>query len=130
MFQDIHSAEIERITRDLEDRYDEEYELEPGDRLEHSDSTGEKNFLEIIDIREERRKYFRELFRLQHELAKLQDWVVATGHRLVIVFEGRDAAGKGCIIKRITQRLNPRACRVAALPAPNNREKTQWHFQP
>lgn len=130
MFQDIHSAEIERITRDLEDRYDEEYELEPGDRLEHSDSTGEKSFLEIVDIREERRKYFRELFRLQHELVKLQDWVVATGHRLVIVFEGRDAAGKGCIIKRITQRLNPRACRVAALPAPNNREKTQWHFQP
>lgn len=66
---------------------------------------------------------------MQHELVKLQDWVVATGHRLVIIFEGRDAAGKGGIIKRITQRLNPRVCRVAALPAPNNREKTQWYFQ-
>ena len=60
---------------------------------------------------------------------KLQDWVVSTGHRLVVIFEGRDAAGKGGAIKRITQRLNPRVCRVAALPAPNNRERTQWYFQ-
>lgn len=66
--------------------------------------------------------YFRELFRLQGELVKLQDWVVATGHRLVIVFEGRDAVGKGGVIKRISQRSNPRVCRVAALPAPNDRE--------
>lgn len=129
MFQNIHSAGIERITRDLEDRYDEEYELALGDRLQHSDSAGEKSFLEIVDIREERRKYLRELFRPQHELVKLQDWGVATAHRLVIVSEGRDAAGKGGIVKRITQRLNPRACRVAALPAPNNRERNQWHFQ-
>jgi polyphosphate kinase 2 len=73
--------------------------------------------------------YFRELFRLQGELVKLQDWIVQTGHRLVVIFEGRDAAGKGGAIKRITQRLNPRVCRVAALPAPNNRERTQWYFQ-
>lgn len=53
----------------------------------------------------------------------------ATGHRLVVIFEGRDAAGKGGAIKRITQRLNPRICRVAALPAPNDRERTQWYFQ-
>jgi polyphosphate kinase 2 len=59
----------------------------------------------------------------------LQDWVVKTGHRMVILFEGRDAAGKGGVIKRITQRLNPRVCRVSALPAPNDREKTQWYFQ-
>jgi polyphosphate kinase len=66
---------------------------------------------------------------LQGELVKLQDWLVATGHKLVILFEGRDAAGKGGVIKRITQRLNPRVCRVAALPAPNDRERTQWYFQ-
>ena len=73
-----------------------------------------------------RRQYFRELFRMQGELVRLQEWVVASGHKLVILFEGRDAAGKGGVIKRITQRLNPRVCRVAALPAPNNRERTQW----
>jgi polyphosphate kinase 2 len=73
--------------------------------------------------------YFRELLRLQSELVILQDWVVKTGHRMVILFEGRDAAGKGGVIKRITQRLNPRVCRVSALPAPNDREKTQWYFQ-
>ena len=73
--------------------------------------------------------YFNELIRLQKELIKLQDWVVATGERIVVIFEGRDSAGKGGAIKRITQRLNPRVCRVAALPAPNDREKTQWYFQ-
>jgi polyphosphate kinase 2 len=82
-----------------------------------------------IEDKEYRRQYFRELFRLQAELVKLQDWVVATGHKVVILFEGRDAAGKGGVIKRITQRLNPRVCRVAALPAPNDRERTQWYFQ-
>ena len=60
---------------------------------------------------------------------KLQDWIVANKKKLVIIFEGRDAAGKGGAIKRITQRLNPRVCRVAALPAPNDRERTQWYFQ-
>ena len=70
-----------------------------------------------------------ELFRLQAELVKLQDWVVATKQRVVVLFEGRDAAGKGGAIKRITQRLNPRVCRVVALPAPNDRERTQWYFQ-
>ena len=73
--------------------------------------------------------YFNELIGLQKELIKLQDWVVATGERIVVIFEGRDSAGKGGAIKRITQRLNPRVCRVAALPAPNDREKTQWYFQ-
>jgi len=66
---------------------------------------------------------------LQGELVKLQDWVVATKQKVVILFEGRDAAGKGGVIKRITQRLNPRVCRVSALPAPNDRERTQWYFQ-
>jgi polyphosphate kinase len=63
------------------------------------------------------------------ELIKLQDWVVHTKYKLVVLFEGRDAAGKGGVIKRITQRLNPRVCRVVALPSPTEREKTQWYFQ-
>ena len=77
----------------------------------------------------DRRVYFRELFRLQAELVKLQDWVVHQKLKVVVICEGRDAAGKGGIIKRITQRLNPRVCRVVALPAPNDRERTQWYFQ-
>ena len=77
----------------------------------------------------DRHVYFKELFRLQSELVKLQDWVVNQGLKIVVIFEGRDAAGKGGVIKRITQRLNPRVCRVAALPAPTERERTQWYFQ-
>jgi len=77
----------------------------------------------------DRLRYFSELFRLQCELVRLQDWVVHEGLKLVVVFEGRDAAGKGGVIKRITQRLNPRTCRVAALPAPSERERSQWYFQ-
>lgn len=77
----------------------------------------------------ERKRYFLELFRLQGELVKLQDWVVERKLKLLVLFEGRDAAGKGGVIKRITQRLNPRVCTVTALPAPTAREKTQWYFQ-
>ena len=77
----------------------------------------------------DRNRYFKELFRLQGELVKMHDWVVESGHKLVILFEGRDAAGKGGVIKRITQRLNPRVAKVAALPAPTSREKSQWYFQ-
>jgi polyphosphate kinase 2 len=76
-----------------------------------------------------RADYFRELLRLQAELIKLQDWVVARKEKVVILFEGRDSAGKGGVIKRITQRLNPRVARTVALPAPSEREKTQWYFQ-
>jgi len=74
-------------------------------------------------------EYLRNLLRLQAELIKLQDWVLHTRAKIVVIFEGRDAAGKGGVIKRITQRLNPRVCRVVALPAPTEREKTQWYFQ-
>jgi len=86
------------------------------------------------DIRVERRKipnkiYEKELVRLQVELVKLQEWVKAKGLKVVVIFEGRDAAGKGGTIKRITQRLNPRVCRVVALGTPTEREKTQWYFQ-
>ena len=116
----------EHIRRDLLDGYDEEFELEIEDR--HYENGAEAIALSDFE-KEQRRLYFRELFRLQAELVKLQDWVVATKHKVVILFEGRDAAGKGGVIKRITQRLNPRVCRVAALPAPNDRERTQWYFQ-
>jgi polyphosphate kinase 2 len=73
--------------------------------------------------------YERELFRLQAELVKVQEWVRSDGRRLVVVFEGRDAAGKGSTIKRVTQYLNPRIARIAALPAPTERERTQWYFE-
>ena len=73
--------------------------------------------------------YEKELFRMQLELVKMQEWVKKEGLKVVVVFEGRDAAGKGGVIKRISQHLNSRICRVAALPAPTEREKTQWYFQ-
>lgn len=76
-----------------------------------------------------RKVYLRELERLQTELVGMQQWVVETGARVVVIFEGRDAAGKGGAIKRITQYLNPRSARVVALPAPSEREKGQWYFQ-
>jgi len=117
---------IRRLQADVVDSYDEELELELEDRP--FDAEGQEVRLSD-DQKAERRLYFRELLRLQGELVKLQDWVVATGQKLVILFEGRDAAGKGGVIKRIGQRLNPRVCRVAALPAPNDRERTQWYFQ-
>ncbi len=74
-------------------------------------------------------EYLKKLGELQLELAKLQEWIKAKGLKVIIIFEGRDAAGKGGVIKRITEGLNPRICRVAALPAPTEREKTQWYFQ-
>jgi polyphosphate kinase 2 (PPK2 family) len=76
-----------------------------------------------------RKIYETELFRLQAELVKLQEWVRTEGARLVVAFEGRDAAGKGGAIKRVTQFLNPRVAKIAALPAPTERETTQWYFQ-
>ncbi len=124
---EMDSAEEKgRMQAELLDAYDEELELELEDRP--FDANGVEVPLSDEQKRE-RRRYFAELLRLQGELVKLQDWVVANGHKIVILFEGRDAAGKGGVIKRITQRLNPRVCRVAALPAPNDRERTQWYFQ-
>src|SRR5262245_16254125 len=75
------------------------------------------------------REYDDELFRLQAELVKVQEWVRSEGERVVVVFEGRDAAGKGGAIKRITQYLNPRIARIVALPAPTERQRGQWYFQ-
>ena len=121
-------ALLQRMHHDLIDSFDEELELELDDRALEA-YAGEGGGVFDAEHKAARRLYFRELFRLQGELVKLQDWVVSSRHKVVILFEGRDAAGKGGVIKRITQRLNPRVCRVAALPAPNDRERTQWYFQ-
>ncbi|WP_307688019.1 polyphosphate kinase 2 [Variovorax ginsengisoli] len=121
--QPDHDELMQRIARDLIDSYDEELELEIEDR--HVDEAGAPASVD----KAARAAYFRELFRLQGELVELQDWVQHSKQKVVILFEGRDAAGKGGVIKRITQRLNPRVARVAALPAPNDRERTQWYFQ-
>jgi polyphosphate kinase 2 len=118
----IDQAQMLRIRDDMLDSLDEELEMEVD---EHGLETGRDPLL----VKSERLQYFKNLLHLQGELVKLQDWVVANKARIVIIFEGRDAAGKGGAIKRITQRLNPRICRVAALPAPNDRERTQWYFQ-
>lgn len=119
----------DKAQADLIDSYDEELEME-------LDDDGIDEWLMTVpeqggqtEAGMDRRLYFKELFRLQGELVKLQDWVVNQKLKVVVLFEGRDAAGKGGAIKRITQRLNPRICRVAALPAPSEREKTQWYFQ-
>ncbi|RIX78192.1 polyphosphate kinase 2 [Acidovorax cavernicola] len=120
-----HEDLMQRIARDLIDSYDEELELEIEDRnLDGLDPSAP-----AVTDKAARQAYFKELFRLQGELVKLQDWVQHSKQKVVILFEGRDAAGKGGVIKRITQRLNPRVARVAALPAPNDRERTQWYFQ-
>ena len=122
-----HEELIRRIGRDLADSYDEELEMEVEDRDVRADGTRISDG--VNGDQAYRQHYFSDLFRLQSELVKLQDWVVSARQKVVILFEGRDAAGKGGAIKRITQRLNPRVCRVVALPAPNDRERTQWYFQ-
>lgn len=115
------------VDAELEDSFDEELEMEIDDERVR------RELYAITSARQEpsiaRRTYFRELLRLQAELVRLQDWVAHTKFKLLVIFEGRDSAGKGGVIKRITQRLNPRICRVAALAAPSEREKTQWYFE-
>ena len=107
----------DRVQAELEDNLDEELELELGDDLlarlpaSIADTPQQEGF--------DRRRYFTELLRLQRELVKLQDWVVDQKLKVVVLFEGRDAAGKGGVIKRITQRLNPRICRIVALSGPD-----------
>jgi len=95
-------------------------------------TTATKKNQPVIEKKEKKltkKVYDKELFRLQIELVKLQEWIKHKGFKVVVIFEGRDAAGKGGVIKRITQRLNPRICRVVALGTPTEREKTQWYFQ-
>ena len=90
----------------------------------HTEATGSRDKRKI-----KKKVYEAELLKLQIELVKLQEWIKHEGLKVVVLFEGRDAAGKGGVIKRITQRLNPRVCRVVALGTPTEREKTQWYFQ-
>jgi polyphosphate kinase 2 len=95
---------------------------EGGDRKGHTD-------VEDRPSKVPKKVYEKELRRLQEQLVKMEDWVAATGARIVVVFEGRDAAGKGGAIKRITQYMNPRITRIVALPKPTERQRTQWYFQ-
>jgi polyphosphate kinase len=115
------------LDAELADTFDEEYEL----ALE--DAVLSKEIGRIYSDRHpdmiDRRTYFQSLIRLQADLIKLQDWVQYHRKKVVVVFEGRDSAGKGGVIKRIAQRLNPRVVRTVALPAPSDRERTQWYFQ-
>jgi len=101
----------------------------PGVTTESVKSKPAKYPVQADSIKVTKRVYEKELARLQIELVKLQEWVRFKGLKLVIIFEGRDAAGKGGVIKRITESLNPRVARVVALPTPTEREKTQWYFQ-
>ena len=117
----------ERIHDEMVETVDEELEMEIDDArlaalLEHAIDNPPADAID-------RHTYFKELLRLQGELVKLQDWVVHHKLKVAVLFEGRDAAGKGGVIKRITQRLNPRTCKAVALSAPTERERTQWYFQ-
>jgi polyphosphate kinase len=116
-----------RVQAEMLDSFDEELEMELDDERMDELVSAATRPMDKGDL--DRHFYFKELFRLQGELVKLQDWVVHKKLKVVVLFEGRDAAGKGGVIKRITQRLNPRVCRVAALPAPSERERSQWYFQ-
>ena len=115
------------LKAELADSYDEGFELE----LE--DAALSREIAKIYKTSHpdtlDSQTYFQALIRLQSELIKLQEWVVYHKKKVVILFEGRDSAGKGGVIKRIAQRLNPRVVRTVALPAPSDREKTQWYFQ-
>ena len=115
------------LIAELEDTLDEDYELELEDAVLSQEI--KKIYQRAHGETIARRTYFEALLNLQAELIKLQDWVVHNRKKVVVLFEGRDSAGKGGVIKRITQRLNPRVVRVVALPAPSDREKSQWYFQ-
>jgi len=98
-------------------------------KSEQEAGTNNSDFLQQEKKKLDNKFYESELAKLQIELVKLQEWIKHKGLKVVVIFEGRDAAGKGGVIKRITQRLNPRICRVVALGTPTEREKTQWYFQ-
>ena len=122
-----HTATTDWLEAELADTVDEDFELELSQPA--LSAAMRKIYAKHRGPSLDRHTYFRSLLELQAELIKLQDWVEATGEKVAVIFEGRDAAGKGGVIKRITQRLNPRTCRVVALPKPTEHEKTQWYFQ-
>lgn len=115
------------LAAELADVLDEEYELELEDVAISAEIARiyKEKHPNVLD----RATYLHALIHLQSELIKLQDWVVHSGEKIVVIFEGRDSAGKGGVIKRISQRLNPRVVRTVALPAPTERERSQWYFQ-
>ena len=115
------------LEAELADALDEDYELELDDAVLSREIA--RIYKQHHPAGIDRQVYFRSLIRLQSELIRLQDWVQHHRKKVVVLFEGRDSAGKGGVIKRISQRLNPRVVRVVALPAPSDREKTQWYFQ-
>jgi len=115
------------LEAELADTIDEDYELELSEPALSTEIR--KIYHKAHPSTMPRADYFRALLKLQAELIKLQDWIAHQKEKLVVIFEGRDSAGKGGVIKRITQRLNPRICRVVALPAPSERDMSQWYFQ-
>ncbi|WP_122075923.1 polyphosphate kinase 2 [Pseudophaeobacter sp. EL27] len=127
MTSDIDSDSYDWLEAELQDTLDEDIEIEFAEPMLSMElrKIYREQHPEMLD----RKVYFRNLLRLQAELIKLQDWVVETGAKVLVIMEGRDSAGKGGVIKRITQRLNPRVARVVALPAPSRREQSQWYFQ-
>jgi polyphosphate kinase 2 len=127
MHKSLDDDAMDWLEAELLDSLDEETEVEIDDAVLSREIARiyRKRHRDQLD----RRLYFRELLRLQAELIRLQDWVVHTREKVVVLFEGRDSAGKGGVIKRIAQRLNPRVVRTVALPAPTERERTQWYFQ-
>ncbi|MEM7376208.1 MAG: polyphosphate kinase 2 [Pseudomonadota bacterium] len=112
---------------EFEESLDEMYEMEFAEPLLTEELR--RLYKDAHPERLDRRVYYRNLLRLQGELINLHDWVQDTGAKVLIICEGRDAAGKGGVIKRIAQRLDPRVCRVVALPKPTEREQSQWYFQ-
>ena len=124
---DRTSGGYERMRTAIEDDFDEELEMQlEEDRL---DELADEQIGRDPSKRLPRKVYFDELFRLQRELVRMHDWIAYKKLKVLVIFEGRDSAGKGGAIKRITARLNPRVCKVVALPAPTEREKGQWYFQ-
>ncbi|HVM81552.1 MAG TPA: polyphosphate kinase 2 [Stellaceae bacterium] len=115
------------LEAEIADSIDEDFELELSEPALSTELR--KIYRKAHPVAMPRADYFRALLKLQAELIKLQDWIAHRKEKLVVIFEGRDSAGKGGVIKRITQRLNPRICRVVALPAPTERERSQWYFQ-
>jgi polyphosphate kinase len=127
MSEAADKGHLDWLEAELADTLDEDYELELSEPALSEEIRKIYNRSHPPSIG--RAEYFRALLTLQAELIKMHDWVSRKKEKVVVIFEGRDSAGKGGVIKRITQRLNPRVARVVALPAPSDREKTQWYFQ-
>ena len=127
MTDDSENYSLDWLEAELQDTFDEDIEIEFAEPMLSLEIR--KIYKEAHPEMLDRKVYFRNLLRLQSELIKMHDWVQETGAKVCILFEGRDSAGKGGVIKRITQRLNPRVARVVALPAPSRREQSQWYFQ-